>query len=367
MHFSCDKKELLKLLNIVTKAVAAKSLNTMLEHIHIEAGLGKVTMKCTDLVLSIKSSIAAEVREEGVAAVGARFFHEIVNKYPDGEIVIETTENSQLSITCGNSNAVLSYVQPDEFPDFPEISKANPVKITENLLRKMINQTIFSSAISEDRPILTGALFEVDGDSLSIVALDGYRLALRKETVETANKAMQAVIPSKSLRETSRILGDTDDGVNLYFGEKAVLIENGDTEVYTRLLEGDFIMYKKMLPQEYKTRIKAETDAFCVAIERASILSREEHNNLIKITVKEDRLAITANSEIGRAYEEIPIMEEGRELEIAFNAKYLTDVLKNVEDTEIQIDFNSNISPCVLKPVEGDGFLYLVLPVQIRG
>lgn len=367
MHFTCDKKEILKLTNTVTKAVAYKSLNTILEHIYIEAKKGAVIMKCTDLVLSIQSEIIANVKEEGNIAVTARLFHEIINKYPEGEVMIKTEENNQLLIVCGNSKASLSYIHADEFPVFPLIEKKSDIIIKENNFRKMINQTVFSSAISEDKPILTGALFEAEEGSLKLVALDGYRLALRKEDAGKFDEQLKAVVPAKSLRETSKILGDTDEAIHVYINDKTVLIENKETKIYTRLLEGDYVKYKNILPVEYKTRIKTNATAFCMAIERASILSREENNNLIKISIKGENMLITANSEIGRATEEVLAEVEGKELDIAFNAKFLTDVLKNVEEEDVILEFNTNISPCVLKPVEGDSFLYLVLPVQIRG
>lgn len=367
MHFTCDKKEILKMTNTVTKAVAYKSLNTILEHIYIEANKGTVMMKCTDLVLSIQSEIIADVKQEGKVAVTARLFHEIINKYPEGEVMIKTEENNQLIIICGNSKATLSYINADEFPVFPQIEKKAGIVIKENNFRKMINQTIFSSAIAEDKPILTGALFEAEEGSLKLVALDGYRLALRKEEAGEFKEQLKAVVPAKSLRETSKILSDTDEDIYVYINDKTVLIESNETKIYTRLLEGDYVKYKNILPAEYKTRVKTNATALCMAIDRASILSREENNNLIKISIKDENILITANSEIGQAMEEVLAEVEGKALDIAFNAKFLTDVLKNIEEEDVIFEFNTNISPCVIKPVEGDSFLYLVLPVQIRG
>lgn len=205
MQFTCDKREILKLTNTVTKAVAYKSLNTILEHIYIEAGIGTVTMKCTDLVLSIQSEITAHIEETGNIAVTARLFHEIINKFPEGEIKIKTEENNQLAIECGHSKAHLSYANAEEFPIFPEIEKTNGVCIKQNNFRKMINQTVFSSAVAEDKPILTGTLFEAEEKSLKLVALDGYRLALRKEEIGQYEGSIKAVVPAKSLRETSKI------------------------------------------------------------------------------------------------------------------------------------------------------------------
>ncbi len=367
MNFICEKKDLLKITTTVIKAAAYKSLNTILEYIYIETKGSELIMRCSDMILSIQSSIRVNVLEEGKAAVLARYFNEIISKFPEGEVQIKTEENNQISIKCAASSADLSFINADEFPVFPDMKTNESLKINQNIFRKMINQTVFSSAVSEDKPILTGALLEVEEGNLKIIALDGYRLAFRKEAVEKYGGIISAVVPSKSLRETSKILGDAEDMITLYINDKTVLIEIADTKIYTRLLEGDFVRYNNILPASYKTRIKVDTDLFLLAIERASILSKEENNNLIKMSVKEDKIAITANSEIGRAYEELPVAAEGKEIEIAFNAKYLTDILKNIEDEEVLIDFNANISPCVVKPLNGDSFLYLVLPVQIRG
>jgi len=367
MHFSCNKKDLMNAVSIAVKAVASKPLSAIQECILIEAAENYVSMKCTDLVLSIQSGISANVVEKGKAAVNARLFFELVAKFPEEEIFVKTDEGGQLQIECAGAKTALNLFPYEEFPEFPETPKEKPVAIKENNLRKMIHQTIFSSAVTEDKPILTGALLEAEEEQVKLVALDGYRMAMRKEAVAKGAGKKSAVIPAKSLRETARILSDSDAETRVYIGNKTVLVENGESRIFTRLLEGDFINYKAFLPTEFKTRAIVPTEAFCVAIERASILSREENNNLIKISIKEDRLIITANSEIGRSYEEMPAAVEGKELDIAFNARYLTDVLKNIEAPEVAVDFNSNISPCVLRPVEGESFYYLVLPVQIRG
>ena len=366
MNFICEKKELLKAINTVAKSVAVKSVLPILECILIETKENCVTLKGSDTTLSIQASFQAAIRETGKAAVPARLFQEIVNKYPEGEISIYQDESGAVQLKSGSSKATLQSLDPEEFPEFPNISKETAISISEATFRSMINQTVFSTAITEDKPILTGVLFELEDHTLNVVALDGYRLALRKENISYDKEKFSVVIPSKSLKECSRILDDTDEEITVYLDQKAVLIEKDSIKIYTRILEGDYVKYKSILPNEYQTRVRVEIDELLNAIERASILSREENNNLIKFEIREDTIAITANSEIGKAFEEIPAIIEGKELLIAFNARYMTDVLKNIEDVEVLLDFNTNISPCVLKPEEGDSYLYLVLPVQIR-
>jgi len=233
-------------------------------------------------------------------------------------------------------------------------------------LKDMIRQAVFSVAADESKPILTGALIEVEDDDINLVALDGYRLALRREKLHRKHNSNRFVVPGRTLSETAKILSDEDSMISIYTGSNQALIDLGYTRIATRLLEGDFIKYRQILPQEHTTAATVSTLELLEGIERASLLAREG-NNLIKISVQENKFVITSNSEIGTAYEEIEVKMEGKQLDIAFNAKYFVDVLRNLDDEQIMLNFNTNISPCVVRPVEGERFLYLILPVRVFG
>ena len=230
----------------------------------------------------------------------------------------------------------------------------------------MIQKSIFAVATDETRPILTGALFEIEEKQVDMVCLDGYRLAVRKGSISIEN-SLKVVIPGKTLNEISRIMDDDDKKISMIINDTHVLFDMGYTRIISRLLSGEFINYKQIIPEEYKTRIKLDTKLFSNCIERASLLAREEKNNLIKLNIQEDKLIITSNSKIGQAYEELPIVMEGKELTIAFNARYILDILHVIDDQEVCIDFITNTSPCVFRPLEGDNYTYLLLPVRIFG
>ena len=367
MKFTCEKKDILKAINTVSKAVAIKSVLPILECILIKTQDTDVVLKGSDTTLSIKTSFSAQISKKGCVAVPSRLFQEIISKYPSGEMTIWTDENNTLNIKSGNSKASLSFLQSDEFPEFPNENLDNSIDMPEITFKSLINQTIFATAITDDKPILKGVLFEKEGSKLNVVALDRFRLAMRSEKITTSLDDVSVVIPSRSLRECAKILEDNAENISICISKSYVAICIGETRIYTRILEGDYVKYKNILPTNNNTIIKIEKEDFLEAIERASVLSREENNNLIKVNVMEDAISITANSEIGRAYEEVSAIIEGKELEIAFNARYLTDVLKNIDETEINIYMNTNVSPCVIHPKEGGSFLYLILPVQIRG
>jgi len=368
MHFTCEKDQLINTINTVQKAVSLKSPLPVLEGIHMETNGDHVVLKGTDTSLYIKRTMPAFVEQEGCVVLPARLLFEIVSKYPIGDIVFKTTENNAVSIECGKTITSLQYMNPDDFPDFPEMDCIHAVKIAGSVLKDMINKTIFATALSEDKPILTGVLFELEENELNVVALDGYRLSLRREEIDTVPETFRVVIPAKSLKETSKILDDRESVTDICFSENMASIRMENTEIYTRLLEGDFVKYKNILPEDYKTRIKVETKGISDAIERASILAREgSEKNLIKLSIRDDMIVVTSNSEIGNAYEEVPVYIEGSELDIAFNAKYVTDVLHSLDDEEVVIEFNTNVSPCIIRPESGNAYLYLILPVQIRG
>lgn len=367
MRFICQQDQLLMGINTVQKAMAAKSTLSVLEGIYMETEGELLKLKCVDLALGIESYVPAIIEEEGVTVVPGRLFADIIRKLPEGQIQVIKDEQNTITIQSEHSRTTVQGMLAAEFPDMPAVESEQSVRLDQGMFKKMIRQSIFATAVDETKPILTGALIEIEDNTINLVALDGYRLAMRKEKLETAYPATQIVIPAKTLGETAKILGDEEGDVIINFEKTRAMISLGYTKVITRLLEGDFIKYRQILPADYQTRVKVNTALLSDSIDRASLLAREGKNNLIKFTIGGDKLVITSNAEVGSAYEEVPVYVEGKELEIAFNAKYFVDVLKNLEDEEVYLDFNSNVSPCVVRPCSGDSFLYLILPVRIYG
>ena len=365
MKFTCMQKKFLEAILTVQNAVSGRSSMPILEGILIETKKDVLKLVGTDLELGIEHHMEANILQEGSIVIPARLLSEIVRKLPDAEIEVSVLSNNSVKITCLNSIVTLQGFAPDEYPSLPDIDENQPIEISKLLLIDMIRETIFAVAVDEARPILTGALFEVNDKDAVMVCLDGYRLALRKGVMDTPHESVRVIIPGKSLAEIGKIIPEDDRQVSITVSERHVLFDLGYTRIISRVLEGEYINYTQIIPEDYKTRVKVDTKILTSSIERASLIAREGKNNLIKLTVQDQKMLITSNSEAGQVYEEIPILLEGKELEIAFNARYFMDMLKVIGDPEICLDFTTNVSPCVVCPVTGNQYTYLILPVRV--
>jgi DNA polymerase-3 subunit beta len=363
MKLICEKNELQRSVNIVTKAVAPKSPVYVLEGVFIKAEQEKITLYGSDGTLSIKCAIEAAVMEPGEIVLPARLFAEILAKFDDCEISMHTEGNNMI-MQCGRSMTTLCYMDASSYPAFPAFDTAKGVTAFSNQLVSMIDQTVFATSVSEDKPILTGILLELENDKLKMVALDGYRLAIRQERIQSGEDIKEVVVPSRSMREIARILPEEEETVKLFAGDNLVALRCGDTEIATRVLQGDYVKYKNILPAEHTTRLIINKLDFLNSLERASILARQSKTNLVNLSIDGDLMTITSDSEVGKAREEVAMSLTGKGLDISFNSRYLLDVLKEVKDDEIVLDMKTNISPCMIHPVQGDSYLYLVLPVK---
>lgn len=365
MQLHCTVSDMGSALSIVTRAIASRSTSQILEGVLLSARDNTLRLTCTDLALGIETHIAAQVDTEGEIVLPGKLLSEIVRKLPEGQMTISVNENNVATLKASKSRTTLSGLSADEYPPLADVGKAETVRLPEKVFKEMIQRTTFAIATDETRPILTGCLIEAEGNELTLVALDGFRLALRKHVLEEGIPSFTAVMPGKVLNEIARILGDSEEPVSLMWGATHLLADMGETRIVARLLEGEFIRYRQILPTEYQTRIAVSKKEMEDAIDRASLMAREGKNNLVKLHIQEDLLRITSNAELGDVEENIQIHMEGRELDIAFNVRYMTDTLRAIEDGNIQVRFNSNVSPCVLLPTAGDKFLYLALPVRV--
>ncbi|MCL1965480.1 MAG: DNA polymerase III subunit beta [Firmicutes bacterium] len=365
MRFTCLVADLVSALNIVTRAIAARSTTQIMEGVLLVSCEEGIRLTCTDLALGIETHVAAHVTEEGSVVMPGKLLAEIVRKLPEGQMEVSVNEQNAASIKCAGSRTKLAGLPAEEFPALPEVGESQTIVMPQANLREMIQRSTFAIATDETRPILTGCLLEAEGGDMSIVALDGFRMALRKESFGQELPALSVVVPGKVLNEIARILSDTDAMVSLVWGKSHLMADMGTTRVIARLLDGEFIRYKQILPGEWKTRIIVSKKDMEEALDRASLMAREGKNNLVKLHMEEGTLLITSNAELGDVREEISIEFEGRELDIAFNVRYITDTLRAIEDENIILKFNSNVSPCVLCPTFGDKFIYLALPVRV--
>ncbi|MCM0647015.1 DNA polymerase III subunit beta [Clostridium swellfunianum] len=366
MKFICEKSKLQEAISTVQKAVTGKSTMTILEGILLIAKSGELTLIGSDIDLSIETKIQVDVLEEGSIVVDSKLFGELIKKLPNAEVQIETIENSSLEVICQKSKAVLKYMSPDEFPSLPKINENMLFAVSQKLLKNMIRGTIFATAQDEIRPILTGVKFEIKDGKLNLVALDGLRLALRSEQVDNDN-TISAVIPGKTLNEVSKIFDDTEESVNITFTPNHILFNLGDTKMISRLLEGEFINYNSIIPDEYNLKVTVKRNEFLDCIERASLMAKEGNTNLIKLDIKDDQIIITSDSQLGKAREELNVIMQGEPLKIAFNARFLIDVFKIIDEEEIMLELTSSVSPCVVKNKDKNNCTYLVLPVRFVG
>ncbi len=368
MKFSCSQQTLTKALNIVSKAVTIRTTIPILKGILLKVDAnGILTMSASDLDLSIEKKIKVENSEPGEIVVLSKLFGDIVRKLPDGMISIEENDG-KINIKCSHSEFNIIGLPADEFPNInPADESAEKLVFNKEILKDMIKKTSFSASIDENKGAMTGVLIEMEENSLNMIAIDGFRMAIAREQMKNAKKE-NIIIPAKILNEISRIITETEfdsEDVTMMLSSKRAVFILENTKIVIRLLEGEFMNYKRIIPQESACRVVLNKNDFLDSVERASLLAKVGKNNLVKLEIKDNNIEITSKSEEGNVKEDIIVTKEGNDLTIGFNSKYLIDVLKVIDDENITMLFNTNVSPCLVKPVSGDYFEYLVLPVRI--
>jgi len=364
MNIICSKQKLQEGISIVTKAITGKTTMPVLEGIYMEANKEGLTLIGSDMDVSIETKVEADVIKEGSIVIDSKIFSEIIRKLPNSDVKIEIAENDLIQITCEKSVFNLVFMNSSDYPALPNINEDLSVEVPQNLLKNMIKGTSFAIAQDEARPILQGILFEVKNKELNLVALDGYRLAVRSELLDVDDN-IEVVIPGKTLNEVSKILEDNNDIVKITFTNNHILFNINNTKIISRLLDGKFVNYISLLPQEYKLLVNVKKQDLQQGIERASLMAKDGNSNLIRLDVQEDTLVITSNSQLGKVREEVSINLQGSEVQIAFNSRYLLDVLKNMEEEDVVIEMTSSVSPCVIKGKNSNNAKYLVLPVRL--
>jgi len=364
MIFICEKQKLQEGISIASKAITGKTTMPILEGIYISATKEGLTLIGSDIDVSIETKVSADVIEEGKVVIDSKIFGEIIRKLSNSEVKIETLENDIIQITCEKSVFNIVYMNAADFPAIPTINEDLTVEVPQNILKNMIKGTSFAIAQDETRPILQGILFEVKNKSLNLVALDGYRLAVKSEFLDNTNN-IEVVIPGKTLNEVSKILEDKEDIVKITFTQNHILFNLSDTKIISRLLDGKFVNYLSLLPQEYKLLVNINKQELQNGLERASLMAKDGNSNLIKLDFQEENVIITSNSQLGKVREEVSINMQGEGVQIAFNSRYLLDVLKNMEEDEVVMEMTSGISPCVIKGKNMNNAKYLVLPVRL--
>ena len=369
MIFSMNSQDLLEGLNTVTRALSARHAKQILEGILISAEGNRVQMTCSDGSLVIECTNDASIQEEGQTVLPGKLFTELIRKMPNGMVSVSVPDNRTATIRCMKNRSNLAVMNADEYPEITALQTGSAVKIPQSKLRDMISHVVFAIATDESRQILTGSLLEVSRTEARLVALDGFRLAMQKvfqpfELPEGVD-VVKAIIPGKVLNELSRILPDDDAFCTMLFDKNRMQCNFGNIRLCCGLLSGEYIDYRRILPSDFKTQARANRIAVQDAIDRASLMAREGKNNLIKMSFRDGVLKITSNAELGDVEEEMDASLNGDPIDIAFNARYITDVIRNVDEDFLCMKFNTNVSPCVVVPESGDEFIYLILPVRV--
>lgn len=367
MKFSCEKALLQAAISTTSRAVSPKSSIPALEGILLEAG-SDLRLTGYNLETGIRTIVPADIREEGTLVLGARLFGEIVRKLPD-DIVTFQSENYMVNIKCGMSEFNILGTDPEEFPELPTVEYQNSLILPQSRLKAMISQTLFAVSDNESRPIHTGSLFEVDSNGLTIVSVDGYRLALRHEAIDKKEGAetFSFVVPGAALSEVEKICSDVGEPASVTQGARHVMFKVGDTMLVSRRLEGEFLAYRQAIPRNNTIHVEGETRALLSSIDRVSLIISDKLKSPLRCVFDSNLLKISTKTAIGDAYDECPLSGDGGGLEIGFNNKYLMDALKAAPADKVRLELTTGVSPCVILPTEGEeNFLYMVLPVRLK-
>lgn len=364
MKLVCSRTNLLNGVQTVSKAVPGKTTMSILQCILIDATKNNIKLTANDMELGIETIVDGNIVEPGIVALDAKIFLEIVRKFPDGDIKIETDDSYQTVITSGNANIKIVGKPGDDFSYLPNIEKLDSIVLSQFSLRELIRQTIFSIADNDTNKLMTGELFEVNEDKLRVASLDGHRISIRKVYLKSSYPRKKVVVPGKALNEISKILsGDTDKDVVIFFTNKHIVFEFDNTTVVSRLIEGDYFNIDQMLSSDYETKVTINKRKLLDSIDRATLLVKEGDKKPIIIDITDKNMELKINSTIGSMREIIDITKNGKDLMIGFNPKFLIDALRVIDGEEVDIYLVNPKAPCFIKDSE-DSYVYMILPVN---
>lgn len=363
MRITTSTDDLKLAVDTVSKAMPQKATLPNMDGIYMKAANSKVLLKCTDMNMQIETVIASDNAEEGHVVMPS-LFAEIVHKLPNHETTL-SIEGNAATITSGKAKFKIQTLDAENFPKMATVSEEKKQQDVEiESLCKMIRRVAIAAAQDDAKPILRGVLVNRN-DGIKMVALDGYRLAITKETGTGAGGEERSIIvPAKALMDIAKIIIGAGGKAKISTSNTHLSVMSSDTRITARLLDGEFIQYEKILPKGRETTIQANRKDLLACIERAALIGREEKSNLVRFEIQRDKISISAKSTRGMAHEDVDAHVVGADLDICFNARYLTDVLKAIDDETIMMEYTTGIAPCVIRPTDGDAYYYLVLPVR---
>ncbi|MBQ6538274.1 MAG: DNA polymerase III subunit beta [Eubacterium sp.] len=365
MKFSCNRDNFTEGINIAMKAILGKTTMPTLECFLIEAKDDHIKLTSNDMQLGIETTIPAEVTEPGMVLMNAKTLSDYVRHLPQEKVEVEVDDNNTILIFSGSTRFEHMGLGDDDFPRLPEISFDQEITISQFTLKEMIRQTIFSISSKENNKLLTGELFEINKDELRIASLDLIRVSIRKIKLDKEYDHIKVVIPGKTLNELSKILStDKDDMIKISFSKNHVKFEFKDTLIISRLIEGNFFNIDQMLKNNYETKVKVNKGLFFGCIERASLLIHETDKNPVVFNIKDGEMKMEIKSTHSSMNEDVTVEKEGNDLRIGINPKYIIDVLRVIDDEDINLYFFNANSPCFIKNKE-ESYIYLILPINI--
>lgn len=371
MNFSCQRDKLSDAVNVVSKAASVKSTITALEGIKAEIKDGKIKMSAYDFNVAISAVFDANTVENGTIIFPAKLFGDIVRKLPGGEdVYIEADESYQIKIACGGTVFNIMGVSPEDFPEIPSVSDENRVELTVSAFKRLIKHTVYAASQTDLKPILTGILFEInDSESfISAVGLDQYRLALKRESFEYKNGDISKfIVPAKTLKELLNILPEeSENNIRICVSEKNVMFCYDNFVMISRTLEGEFLDYRKVIPADFKFKVRVKTRQLRSMIDRAALITSNAIKSPIRCDFDFDTVKISTASNIGKFTDVINVPNFEEKLTVGFNNKFMLEALSACDAEEILIRLCSELTPIILEPVEGEDFLSMVLPMRLN-
>ena len=368
MRFTCEKSMLVSGLNIVGRAVAAKSSLTVLEGILCRAADGGISLTGYNMETAITHNFEADVPDAGECILPARLFVDIIRRLPEGPVTVVVDDNYKVSIRSGYAAFTISAENADDYPILPDVTTGRSIYMPQSAMKELINGTIFAVSENQGRPIHTGVKFEVEDTAVSAIAVDGFRLARRTwHPKEPLGRTISFVVPAPSLKEVEKLLGDCEDLVSFTLGNKHILFQMGGTTLVCRLLEGDFLDWRKVVPTNCPIKLAAHVSDLASSIERVGLIVSEKYKSPVRCIFGKNELQMRTNTTIGAAEDRCSFAGDGGELEIGFNVRYLADALKVIPSDEVILELTNGLSPIVLTPAEDKyDFAYMVLPVRIK-
>jgi len=365
MKFTCKRNDLVQAVTNVSRAVGAKAAVPALEGILIRTRNNKLFVAGYDLNLGITTEIDADIDQSGSAVLSAKFFGDVVRRMPGEDITISCDEKQLTEISSGASHFTILAISAEDYPELPAVEGGESLEMDQQILQNMINQTLFAVALGDAKPVHTGSLFDIVGGKLTVVSVDGYRLALRRENIK-ADTDFRFIVPGKTLGEVSRLIGGGEGNVNIKLGDRHIIFEVDGYSVISRLLEGDFLDYNASIPKTHTLEVTVGVRSLVDSVERAALLISERMKSPLRMKFSGSTISIACETSMGKIYDEVSCTSEGGDVSIGFNHKYLLDALRNSGCDEVKLQLSGPLSPVKVVPKEGEEFLFLVLPVRIR-